>query len=407
MVICIWMLTAVLLTATFDPPAIHWSKPNYQGMLLTVASDHAQLVTLENGNQPDDTQTPPLLVRWDLLTGREICRYPLVAQPTVGNARSYQDWMQANYVVSPDGNALLVTWPLRNSETRTNLYGKSHLQIFDLKSGETRGPLIRNVVWIGNSRASFSPDGKWFWFFKTGYGEQIDVHSTETGALVLTAKSEPPDFLPMGMAFTEVGSHGAILFNSAGNQKKLRLFTLPEGQLIGDKPLPKEQQWHAVQSWQESKLLVEYTREDAESSNDDQPSQGTRVIRRYSRHFVSIDPSADDMLSAPHEEEFLRAYYGQSGGKPNQEWDSNPARHVRITQYMTFYDAAKPPTDIDNLGYYRWKDLQIWNKPNGRILLELDGLPYDCLVSQDGHFVAASGKGPNFETGLYIWKVPL
>lgn len=400
------ILFSLLLTqATVDKPA--WSNTSIkQAMLLTVSSDSKMLYTVhpKAGSQ---NAASLLITRWDLVTGKQLDQYSLEnkdqAEFSLVDGNRRLESMEA----SPDGNTLIVAWEVPFSGSRQNVYGFRDIQLFDLPTGKCRGELIRKVICFNPGRFAsasstcFSPDGKWFWVMKVGYGDQIDVYATHTGMLETTIKKIPKDRSPQSMAFTEDGKRAAVYFQTHNNRYKVAIYSWPDAKPVTEFLLPADRMWSCLHSWKGNRICLEAMEEDEKSKQAGTPG-APHPIQAFQRICLSMDIQATDPLSTMKKEPLLTGFRGESMGMPAIFWDYGTHWVASFTQHSKPQNVVQAAAPVI---YSSWRDVKVMDSTTGKVLCQYQGMPSQCQVSKDGQYLVGVGSGPHVSDGIHVWKL--
>lgn len=407
---CLLFSTALLVA---QPPATKplWSIPAVPSKLLTTTPDGKELFTLQY-KVDKDKLLGLTISRIDVATGKELQKYPIEGIDADVLKANSKAWQEARLDATPDAETLLVTLPNPYTSTRQNVYGFSTLQLYDLKTGKKRGEAIPKVVTLSpgpfseSSATCFSPDGKYFWAFTKGYGEQLNIYSCATGKVVFTANSTWPEKAgaPQSVAFSTDGSRMA-LYTHGTKGITITTHSWPEGKVQKEFMLPAGPLWQMIHSWQGNLIYVEATEEDPKSKAIDNGS-APHPIQAYKRVCTSFDISADDPLSTMKKQPLLTGFRGESLDMPGVFWDAGPNWIVSYTQHTADHKVQQAAAgQAKPLTYYYWRDAKVMDAQTGKVIFEQKGLPYQTHITRDGRYLITVGSSPELEEGIHVWQL--
>lgn len=408
---CLLVIAPALLA---QPPATKplWSTQNkVPCSLLTTTPDGKELFTL--CYKVENEKLLGLSIsRIDVATGKELQNYPLeeIDTPEVSTLQS--GWKEPRFDASPDGEILLITIPKPYSSTRQNVYGHHFVQLYDLKTGKRRGDPIPKIIthspgsFSESSATCFSPDGKYFWAFTKGYGEQLNIYSSATGKVVFTADSTWPEKAPQSVAFSTDCQRAAIFWQTTKGYC-VTTYSWPDAKLLKQFHLPTGPLWQMIHSWHGNLVYVEATEEDAKSKALDSGS-APHPIQAYKRACTSFDISADDPLTTLKKQPLLGGFRGDSLGMPGIFWDAGPTWIASYTQYTVDEKVQQAAAgQAKPLTFYYWRDAKVMNAKTGKVIFERKGIPYQTHVTQDGRYLIAVGSSPDMTEGIHVWRITM
>lgn len=410
---CLLFSTALLVA---QPPATKplWTIPTGPSRLLTATPDGKELFTLKY--QIENNKLLGLTIsRYEVATGKELQNYQIEGVDSEELTANRKSWQEARLDATPDGETLLVTLPKPYSSTRRNVYGFNTLQLYDLKTGKKRGEAIPKVVTLShgpfseNSSTCFSPDGKYFWAFTKGYGEQLNIYSCKTGTVAFTVDHTELKGAPQSVAFSTDGKRMALYMNKGSDTKgthvNVAIYSWPEGKVQKEFALPSSTMWETIHSWQGNFACVEATVED-EKSKVAGADLAPHPIQAYQRLCYSFDMSADDPLSTLKKQPLLVGFRGDSLGMPGIFWDTGSTWIASYTQHTADQKVQQAAAGKKPLAYYYWRDAKVIDAQTGKVIFEQKGVPYQTHITQDGRYLITVGASPDIEEGIQVWQLP-
>ncbi|MFT3880579.1 MAG: hypothetical protein QM703_13060 [Gemmatales bacterium] len=410
---CLLFSTALLVG---QPPANKplWSTPTTGPCrLLTTTPDGKELFTL-NYKVERNNILGLSIGRIDLSNGKELQNYLIEGIDSDELAANSKAWQEARFDATPDGETLLVTLPKPYSSTRQNVYGFNTLQLYDLKTGKKRGEAIPNVVTLSpgafseSSATCFSPDGKYFWAFTKGFGEQLNIYSCTNGAVAFTIDCTESKGAPQCAAFSADGKRMALCLNKGATNKgsnvNVAIYSWPEGKVQKEFTLPPATTWQMLHSWKGNLAYLESMEED-DKSKAVNAAPSPHPVQAYRRVCSSFDMSADDPLSTLKKESLVGGFGGHSLGLPDIFWDAGPTWIAHYTQHVVNEKVQQAAVGKKPTTYYYWRDAKVMDAQTGKVIFEQKGLPYQTHITRDGRYLITVGASPDLEEGIHVWQL--
>jgi WD40 repeat protein len=391
-----------------------WTNQEFgSGEVLVVTPDGKELFTAHQ-LVGLEAKHHPVICRWNLSTGKLLHHYEIadVGQKIFANSQMLQYVVEVS--ATPDAKTLLVSW---ETSRQRGVYSRHRLLRLDLRSGERHGESIDDLSWhppgvfAQQSHCAISPDGRWFYAFRNGAMEQLDVYSVETGKIVLSLPIEK-ELQATSVAYSQNGAQAAVLFHQTrGGQNTIRLFCLPDGRIDKEFLLPSGKLWTAVHSDRGGRLLAEASEEDALSkqaaeaeANKVGSGSVPRPIRATRRSIYSFDLTAQGTPLTMQSEPLLHGFHGQSLNLPSLSWDAGPTWVAYFSEGWSQQNVI--PAGLHEQKLSSWRDIKVVDRKTGHPLYERKQTPYSCFVSPDGRYLVACDPMPDTKAGVFVWRLP-